>query len=136
MSGVALTGIWAFVLFPLIDTRSALWITVALVVGGCISNLAYGPLAAMFTELFSTRVRYSAASLAYQTGAIVGGALAPIIATGLYARYHSNLWVSVYIAGACAISLVCASMLKETHGTDLGALPEGAAPQAATPVRT
>jgi hypothetical protein len=35
------------------------------------------------------------------------------------ARYHSNSWISAYIAGACAISLVCLSLLKETRETDL-----------------
>jgi MFS family permease len=119
MTGVSLTGVWAFILFPLIETRSVLWITVALGVGMLLQSLTAGPLAAMFAELFSTRVRYSAVSLAYQIAAIVGGGLAPIIATSLYARYHSNSWVSVYIASACALSLVCASMLRETHETDL-----------------
>jgi hypothetical protein len=73
----------------------------------------------MFAERFSTDVRYSAASLAYQIGAIVGGGPAPIIATALYARYHSNIWISAYIAAACAISLVCLSLLNETRETDL-----------------
>jgi MFS family permease len=119
MTGAALTGAWAFILFPLIETRSLLWITLAICVGSCLVSLMYGPLAAMFAELFSTRVRYSAVSLAFQTGAIVGGGLAPIIATGLYARYHSNIWISVYMASACVMSLVCASTLKETHRIDL-----------------
>ena len=119
MAGVALMGVWAFILFRLIETRSFLWITVAISVGLSLLSVTYGPLAAMFAELFRTRVRYSAVSLAYQIGAIVGGALAPIIATSLYARYHSNIWISVYVASACAMSLIFASMLKETHNTDL-----------------
>jgi MFS family permease len=119
MIGMALMGIWGFILFPLVETRSLLWITVAFSVTASLLTLTYGPMAAMFAELFSTGVRYSAASLAYQIGAIVGGGLAPLIATGLYARYHSNIWVSAYIAGACAVSLVCLSLLKETRETDL-----------------
>jgi MFS family permease len=119
MAGLLLMTAWAFVLFPLIETRSALWITAATCIGSLSISLAYGPMAAMFAELFSTRVRYSAASLAYQLGAISGGGLAPIIATALYQRYHSNLLISFYIASACVLSLVCASMLKETHRTDL-----------------
>ena len=123
-TGVALTAVWAFILFPLIDTRSFLWITMAILVGMCLNGLTYGPLAAMFSELFSTRVRYSSASLANQIGAIVGGGFAPVIATGLYATYHSNIWVSAYIAGACALSVVCASLLDETHKVDLDKLTE------------
>src|SRR3984893_16099068 len=82
MSGVALMGIWSFILFPLVDTRAFVWITAAMLVGSCFNALTYGPMAAMFAELFSTPVRCSAVSLAYQLGAIVGGGLAPIIATG------------------------------------------------------
>jgi len=123
MAGVALMAGWAFVLFPLLETRSLPWITLGLCVGSWLVSIPYGPMAAMFAELFSTGVRYSAASLAYQLGAITGGGLAPIIASALYARFHSNLWISVYIATACALSLVCVSLLKETHRTALTELP-------------
>jgi MFS family permease len=123
ITGVVLTGIWAFILFPLIETRSLFWITVAISFGVGFLALTYGPMAAMFAELFSTRVRYSAASLAYQVGVIAGGGLAPIIATALYARYHSNIWVSIYIAGACVVSLVCLSILRETRETELEGEP-------------
>lgn len=119
MAGVLFMSIWAFALFPLIETRSLLWITVAIGVGVASLCLSNGPMAAMFAEQFSTQVRYSAISLSYQISATVGGGLGPIIATALYARYHSNLGVSVLIAGACAMSLLCVSRLKETVGTDL-----------------
>ncbi len=119
MAGVVLMGIWSFILFPLIETRSFVWITTAVLMGSCFNSITYGPMAAMFAELFSTPVRCSAVSLAYQLGAIVGGGLAPIIATALYAKYHSNFAVSVYVSSACVLSLWCASMLKETRGTDL-----------------
>jgi MFS family permease len=119
MAGVALMGIWSFILFPLIETRSFVWITTAVLMGSCFNSITYGPMAAMFAELFSTPVRCSAVSLAYQLGAIVGGGLAPIIATAIYAKNHSNFGVSVYVSSACVLSLWCASMLKETRGTDL-----------------
>jgi MFS family permease len=119
MTGVALMGIWSFVLFPLIETHSFVWITAAVFMGSCFNSITYGPMAAMFAELFSTRVRCSAVSLAYQLGAIFGGGLAPIVATGLYAEFHSNFGVSVYVSSACILSLGCARMLKETRGSEL-----------------
>ncbi len=70
-------GDWAFVLFPLIDTGSFLLITLALTGGQVLVGLMYGPQAALLAELFSTHVRYSGASLGYQLGAILGGAMAP-----------------------------------------------------------
>jgi MFS family permease len=119
MTGLALLGFWGFVLFPMIETRSLPWITAAISVGLCFVALSYGPMAAMVAELFDTRVRYCAVSLTYQLSAIIGGGLAPIIATGLYARYHSNTAISIYMGGACVFSLICVSGLKMTHETDL-----------------
>jgi MFS family permease len=123
MTGVSLAALWAFALFPLVETRSLPWITVAILVGLSLNSLCYGPMAAMFTELFSTGIRCSGISLAYQLGAIVGGGLAPMIATALFARYHNNLWVSVYMAGACGVSLICANKLADVHETDLDRPP-------------
>ena len=119
MTGVSLAALWAFALFPLVGTRSWPWITVAILVGLSLNSICYGPMAAMFTELFTTGIRCSGISLAYQLGAIVGGGLAPIIATALFAKYHNNLWVSVYMAGACGISLICANKLVDARDTDL-----------------
>ena len=96
MLGAVLTGVWAFALFPLIDTGE-FWLVVLGISGGlAFLGLMYGPQAAFFTELFSTEVRYSGASLGYQIGAIVGGAFAPTIATILWIEYDI-VWVSVYI---------------------------------------
>ena len=78
----------------------------------------YGPQAAFFTELFSTEVRYSGASLGYQLGAIVGGALAPTIAVTLWTEY-SIIWVSVYIAIASALTILSVMMLSETYKSNL-----------------
>jgi len=120
MLGAILTGIWGFALFPLIDTGS-FWLAVTGISGGLMFlGMMYGPQAAFFTELFSTEVRYSGASLGYQIGAIVGGAFAPTIATILWTEYDI-IWVSVYIAGASLLSLISVKLLTETYKTNLNA---------------
>ncbi len=121
MAGAALLALWAFAMFPLIDTGSLLWISVAIGVGQVFVAMMYGPQAAFLAEMFSTHVRYSGASLGYQFGAIFGGALAPIIATQLLAVFGTTIGISCYIAAACAITLVSVSMLRETRGADLHA---------------
>ncbi|MEM8766725.1 MAG: MFS transporter [Pseudomonadota bacterium] len=121
MLGAVLMGFWAFVLFPLIDTGTFLFIALSLCVGQLFIGMMYGPQAALLAELFSTHVRYSGASLGYQLGAIVGGALAPIIATGILAYYGSTLGISIYIAIACALTVLSVYLLSETHQTDLSA---------------
>lgn len=116
--GAVLSGIWAFAIFPLMDTGSFLLIVLAVTGGLVFLGFMYGPQAAFFTELFSTEVRYSGASLGYQIGAILGGALAAPIATFLWAEY-GTLSVSIYIAGAAVLTLISVFMLTETFQTDL-----------------
>jgi len=118
MLGAALTGLAAFALFPLLDTGN-FWLSVLGISAGlgCL-GMMYGPQAAFFTELFSTEVRYSGASLGYQLGAIVGGAFAPTIATLLWTEY-AIIWVSVYMALASVVSIISVAMLTETYKVSL-----------------
>ncbi|MFM7119318.1 MAG: MFS transporter [Gammaproteobacteria bacterium] len=119
MAGALFSAVWSFAVFPLIDTGSTLWIIVALSVGQIGIALMYGPQAALLAELFPTEVRYSAASLGYQLGAIVGGSLAPIIATALLAETGGPFGIAVYMALACLITLFCIHRLEETRGRAL-----------------
>ena len=119
MAGAALLGIWSFAFWPLVNTESFWLITLALVVGQGFLSMMYGPQAAFYSEIFSTKVRYSGASLGYQIGSIFGGALAPIIATALLARFGSSFAISVYMAITCVITLVSVFLLTETYQTDV-----------------
>lgn len=122
MLGAALMAIYGFVLFPLVDTGSPVLIVLAVALGQVLIGMMYGPQAAFLAEMFSAEVRYSGVSLGYQIGAILGGALAPIIATALLARYQSTIGVSIYIALACVLTLISVHYLKETGGTETKAL--------------
>jgi len=116
--GAILTAIWAFALFPLVDTGN-FWLCVLAITGGLVFlSMMYGPQAAFFTELFTTEVRYSGANLGYQTGAILGGAFAPTIATMLWTDFDI-FWVSVYIAFASFLTVLSVMALTETYDTDL-----------------
>jgi len=116
--GAILTGLWGFALFPLIDTGSLPLIIVAITLGLAFLGMQYGPQAAYFTELFSTEVRYSGASLGYQIGAIIGGALAPTIAVLLWNEL-GIFFVSLYILLAAVLTLWSLSLLEETGGRAL-----------------
>lgn len=119
MAGAAGLGLWAFAIFPLIDTGLFIWIATAIGVAQFFVGLMYGPLAAFFSELFSTEVRYSGASLGYQMGAILGGALSPLIATALLGEFGSGFPISIYIAIASVITIGSVAMLSETYKRDL-----------------
>tara|TARA_B100000678_G_scaffold158266_1_gene132261 strand:- start:1044 stop:2351 length:1308 start_codon:yes stop_codon:yes gene_type:complete len=118
MAGALLTAIWAFFLFPLIDSGNFFLVILGVTGGLTFLGMMYGPQAAFFAELFTTEVRYSGASLGYQIGAIIGGSFAPTIATLLWTSYDI-FWVSVYIATASIASLVSVYFLTETYKTNL-----------------
>ena len=118
MAGAILTGLWAFAIFPLVDTGHFWLIVLAISMGLIFVGMMYGPQAAFFTELFSTEVRYSGATLGYQFGAILGGAFAPTIAALLWNNY-GIFWVSVYIAFASLMTLFSVMALTETYQNNL-----------------
>ena len=118
MLGAILTAVWSFAIFPLVDTGNFWLIVLAISLGLVFVSMMYGPQAAFFTELFSTEVRYSGATLGYQFGAILGGAFAPTIAALLWNDY-GIIWVSVYIAFASLLTLISVLSLTETYQSDL-----------------
>ena len=118
MLGAVLSGLWAFAIFPLVDTGSFWLITLAVSGGMVFLAMMYGPQAAFFTELFSTEVRYSGATLGYQFGAIIGGAFAPTIAVKLWTELDI-FWVSVYMAFSALLTLLSVMALTETFQSDL-----------------
>jgi metabolite-proton symporter len=114
--GAAGLMVWAFAFYPLLDTRQPGVIIAAIVVGLLTHSAMNGPQGAVIAELFPTRIRYSGASLCYQVTSIVGGSWAPIISLALYRQFHSTLPISIYLAGACAISFVATLLARETKG--------------------
>ena len=119
IAGVVLLAVWAFPCFLLIDTATAAGIFTALIVGQVFMGVSYGPQAALFAELFTVGVRYSGASMAYQLGAIIGGAFTPVIAAALFAATKTSMSVSVYLFAMSLLSLVGILLIKETLGSDV-----------------
>jgi MHS family shikimate/dehydroshikimate transporter-like MFS transporter len=76
----------------------------------------YGPIAAYFAELFVANVRYSAASLGYQVGQVLGGGLAPFISTALLAATGGAYWpVPLYMVILTLIGMGSIWALGETY---------------------
>ncbi|MDA0637039.1 MFS transporter [Nonomuraea sp. MCN248] len=130
LAGVVGAAVWVFAFFPLLETRSTFLIIVAAVVALVTHAAMYGPQAAFIAELFSTRLRYSGASMGYQVAGIAGGALAPIIAIKLFDAFGTTLAVSVYVVAALAVTALGLAIAPETRDLDLAAEP-GPSPQRA-----
>jgi metabolite-proton symporter len=125
MAGAVLLGLWAlFAFWPLVDSGNPGALVLALVLGQVFLSMMYGPQAAFYSEIFTTRVRYSGASMGYQIGSVFGGALAPIIATSLLAATGTSFSVGAYMAVVCAITGICTFLLAETYGRSVDEIEE------------
>jgi metabolite-proton symporter len=115
-AGAAGMAIWSFAFFGLLRSGDG-WLVTAAMVGGLVCHGAmYGPQAAFICELFPTRYRYSGASIAYQVTSIFAGSLAPVIAVALLRQTGSTVPISLYVAAACAVSVIAALVARETKG--------------------
>ncbi len=121
--GALLMAAFAFVLFPMVNSGSVVVLTLALVLGQAIIHpLMYGPLAALYAELFPTRNRYTGASLGYQIAGL-GAGLGPLLFAQLDASSGGGgtMAVSIVIAVCCLVTVVCVLALRETSTRDLAA---------------
>jgi len=76
-------------------------------------------MASLYAELFSTRLRYSGASLGYQGGAIFGGAVGPIVSVALFNATGTSTSIAIYVAAMAVISFVCMFLLTDTRTVDI-----------------
>lgn len=90
---------------PALATGELLPIFLILSLALFMMGFVYGPLGAYLPALFPVQLRYTGASFSFNLGGIIGGAMAPIVATWLIAARGVEL-VGLYMAVAAAISLM------------------------------
>ena len=117
--GAGFSLLYALPFFMLLETRSAVVIWLAIVIGVAVGhNAMYGPQAAYFSELFGASVRYSGASIAYQLASVASGGLAPFVATALLA-WQGKEAVAAYMMALAAITLIATFLADETYRNQL-----------------
>ena len=96
---------------PLFSARDAATTIVFLSLGLGLMGFTYGALGAALAGLFPTAVRYTGASLTFNLAGILGGSLAPYIATDLAARF-GVAYVGYYLAAAATVTLAAQLLLN------------------------
>jgi metabolite-proton symporter len=119
--GYVLIFAWVIPMFLLVDTRNIWAYGVGIFVLTVGLGLSYGPMSAMYAEMFPTSVRYSGIGIGYALGSILGGAFAPLIAEALLKDTGWSVSIGIYIMALCVISFIGVSLVKETKGVPLGA---------------
>ncbi|NUS95222.1 MAG: MFS transporter [Nocardia sp.] len=121
-AGAAGAVVFAFPLYALVNTGSAIWLTVGLLIAQVVQNLMYAPLAPLLAEMFGTETRYTGVSLGYQTASLIGAGFVPLIASALLASAGgSSLPLSCIIVVTALVTATAVWRTAETRGRDLGA---------------
>ena len=123
--GCVFMGIFGFVYFALLDTKSPTLIFIAVALSLLPVMTMYGPEAALIAEAFSPRLRYSGASLGYQLASIIAGGPSPFIATALFATFHSSLPIALYILLCAVIGIIATALLSDQTNKEISAEYEG-----------
>ena len=111
---------------PLFSTDDAFRATLFLSVGLALMGCTYGALGTALAELFPTAVRYTGASLTFNLAGILGGSLAPYIATALADRY-GIAYVGYYLSAAAAITLAAQLFIRRRRPLTAAAIERSAA---------
>src|SRR6266404_5001302 len=117
--GVVTVGVFGFVYFALLDTMVPGLIFLAIFLSRIPHAMQYGPEAAMIAECFTPRLRYSGASLGYQFASIIAGGPAPLIATALFAAYHSGYVIALYVLFCAVVSISATAFLPDYTNRDI-----------------
>ena len=101
------------------------WLSIVIPFGIFYASI-YGPEAALFCELFDTKVRYTGISFVYQFSGIFASGITPMIATALLKANGGQPWYIVaYVIFAGVVSAISALLIGRA------AAPNAAMPAAA-----
>lgn len=113
--GLVAMCLFAAPFFMMLETRHALAVWWAMVLGvGVVFPILYAPESQFFAAQFPPQVRYSGISVSVQAAGVLGGGIAPMIATALLATGGGNpRYVVAYMVALGAIAIACALCLRD-----------------------
>ncbi|HYO85299.1 MAG TPA: MFS transporter [Dermatophilaceae bacterium] len=111
--GYIVMAVLMFPIFLLINRPSLGSVAAGLIIMTIPLGLCYGPLPALYAELFPARIRLSGVSISYAIGAILGGAFAPLIAQWLTQTTGTVMAVAAYLFVISLVSLGASAIVKD-----------------------
>jgi metabolite-proton symporter len=120
LAGVVLASISMLAFYNAIASRDPLLLTAAVVLAaGVIHPLMFSTEGSYFPELFPTRVRFSGVSIGKQFGTVLGGGIAPLVATGLFAQTGTTYAIAGYYIVLAVAAVIALSFARETGKSQL-----------------
>lgn len=118
MFGLAFQIVFAFPFFWLLETKAPGLVLLAIVAGFAIANGAISSVQPdYFARFFGVNIRYSGISIGREGATIIGGGLAPVIATALVSATQASWPVALCMAGTSVIGLAVVLMGRKAEST-------------------
>ncbi|MGF6535727.1 MULTISPECIES: MFS transporter [Paraburkholderia] len=112
--GLVIMCLFAAPFFAMLGTRDPVTVWWAMVLGvGVVFPILYAPESQLFASQFPAEIRYSGISLSVQIAGVIGGGIAPIIATALLALGAGRpKYVVAYMVAMGIVALFCTVLMR------------------------
>lgn len=113
MFGLCVLALYCYPFFSMLNSKDPLLVWAAIVLAiGVVFPLMYAPQAQLFARQFPAEIRYSGISISVQLAGVVGGGLAPLIATKLLSVGAGNPYlIMLYIASMAVVAIIATSFM-------------------------
>ncbi len=120
VAGVVLAAASMFAFYHIVATRETMLVTMAVVLAaGIIHPLMFATEGSYFPELFPTRIRFTGTSIGKQVGVVLGGGIAPLVATSLFAATGTTVAITAYYVVLALAALIALSFVRDTSKSSL-----------------
>jgi len=117
MFGLCVLALYCYPFFSMLNSKDPVLVWGAIVLAiGVVFPLMYAPQAQLFARQFPAEIRYSGISISVQLAGVVGGGLAPLIATKLLSVGAGNPYlIMLYIASMAVVAIIATSFMPRDH---------------------
>ncbi|WP_233518844.1 MFS transporter [Paraburkholderia xenovorans] len=117
LAGLVIMGLFAAPFFSMLETLHPGMVWWAMVLGvGVVFPILYAPESQLFAAQFPAEIRYSGISVSVQVAGVLGGGVAPMIATALLAYGGGRpRYVVIYMVVLAVIAFLCTLMMRSRH---------------------
>lgn len=114
MFGLVVLALYCYPFFSMLDTKDPVLVWTAIVLAiGVVFPIMYAPQSQLFARQFPAEIRYSGISISVQFAGVLGGGLAPLIATKLLSIGNGSLHLIItYIMSMAIFAIFCSFFMK------------------------
>jgi MFS family permease len=120
LAGVVIAAVSMFAFYQVVASRDPLLLTLAVMLAaGVIHPLMFSTEGSYFPELFPTRIRFTGVSIGKQLGVVLGGGIAPLVATSLFAQTGTTYAITAYYVTLALAAVIALGFARETFRSRL-----------------